>query len=64
MTILCALEAIDTLEQWSALATRTGEVTVESFCHWMRDEHHIDMAPSCHDTLEDAMQYFVRNHVG
>lgn len=64
MSKLCAMEAIDTLESWSSMATRTGDMSVNSFCDWMNTEHEAGLWALGYTTLEEAMQDFVKNHVG
>jgi len=63
MSKLCAMEAIETLEQWSAMATRTGDTSPMSFVEWMKSEHDIVMWDDFL-TVEDAMKVFVAHHVG
>ena len=58
------MEAIETLEQWSAMATRTGNVTPQSLCDWLKTEHGISIWALAHVTVEEVMQEFVANYVG
>lgn len=61
---LCAMEAIETLESWAAQATRTNDMSVKSFCDWMKTEHEINIYAPAYHTLEEVMKDFIINHVG
>lgn len=57
---LCALEAIDTLSEWSV---DIGDHSVESLCDRVAVEHGIQLDRNAL-TVEEVLQEFVTNHVG